>query len=76
MHGKHGIQFMSNWNIIHHLFFADDVILVSDTIGRLRNKLDILQAQSKRLGLEVNADKTQVVVFRKEGHLSKQEKWV
>ena len=35
---KDGIQFLSNFNIIHHLFFADDVILVSDTIEGLQQK--------------------------------------
>ena len=29
--------------------------------------------ESERLGLEVNLDKTQIVAFRKEGHLSKYE---
>ena len=36
-----GIQFLSNFAIIHHLFFADDVILVSDTIQGLQNKLNV-----------------------------------
>ena len=70
-----GIQFLANFAIIHHLFFADDVILVSDTIQGLQNKLDILEAQSKRLGLTVNLDKTKIMVFRKGGRLSKFEKW-
>ena len=70
-----GIQFLANFAIIHHLFFADDVILVSDTVQGLQNKLDILELQSKRLGLTVNLDKTKIMVFRKGGRLNKFEKW-
>ena len=70
-----GIQFLSNFAIIHHLFFADDIILVSDTIQGLQNKLNVLESQSIRLGLTVNLDKTKIMVFRKGGRLSKFEKW-
>ena len=72
---KDGIQFLSNFNIIHHLFFADDVILVSDTIQGLQQKLNVLETQSKRLGIQVNLDKTKIMVFRKGGFLSRHEKW-
>ena len=74
-HGKHGIQFLPGLAIIHHLLFADDTILVSDTIQGLQSKLDLLHLQSKRLGLTVNLNKTKIIVFRKGGHLSKYEKW-
>ena len=72
-HAKNGVQFMPGLKTIHHLFFADDAILVSDTISDLQNKLNLIKMQSERLGLEVNLDKTQIVVFRKDGHLSKYE---
>ena len=70
-----GIQFLSNLAIIHHLFFADDIILVSDTAQGLQQKLNILEQQSKRLGVKVNLDKTKIIVFRKGGFLSKYERW-
>ena len=70
-----GIQFLSNLAIIQHLFFADDIILVSDTIQGLQQKLNILRKQSIRLGISVNLDKTKIMVFRKGGFLSKYEKW-
>ena len=70
-----GIQLLSNLAIICHLFFADDVILVSDTVQGLQQKLNILEYQSKRLGIEVNLEKTKIIVFRKGGYLSKFEKW-
>ena len=73
--GNHGIQFISNYPLIFHLLFADDLSLVSDTVGGLQNQLNILRQESQRLGLEINLSKTQVVVFRKGGHLAKIEKW-
>ena len=62
-------------NTIHHLLFADDVILVSDSATGLENKLNVLHSQSKRLGLHVNIDKSKIVIFRKGGYLSKHENW-
>ena len=74
-HGIHGIQFLPGSSVIHHLLFADDTVLISDTITGLQNKLNILYNQCKRLGIEVNLDKTNIVVFRKGGYLSKFEQW-
>ena len=71
-----GIQFSSNLHIIHHLFFADDVILVSDTVQGLQQKINVSEKQSKRLGIQVNLDKTKIMVFRKGGFLSRHEKWL
>ena len=72
-HGIKGIKF--EFNTIFHLLFADDIILVSDSIKGLQNQLNILEFQSNRLGLEINNDKTQIVIFRKGGFVSKSEKW-
>ena len=46
-------------------------LLIIDT----QKKLILIEMQPERLGLEVNLDKTQIVVFRKGGHLSKFEQW-
>ena len=62
-----GFQFLANLAIIHHLFWADDIILVSDTPQGLQQKLNILEEQSTRLGVKVNLDKTKIIVFRKGG---------
>ena len=70
-----GFQFLANLAIIHHLFWADDIILVSDTPQGLQQKLNILEEQSTRLGVKVNLDKTKIIVFRKGGFLAKFEKW-
>jgi len=41
----------------------------------MRNQLDELESQSNELGLKVNTSKSKVMVFRKGGHLAKNEKW-
>ena len=73
--GKHGIQLLPGSEVIFHLLFADDALLISDTVTGLQNQLNVMNQQSKRLGLEVNLDKTKIVVFRKGGFLSRFEKW-
>ena len=44
-HAKHGVQFMPGLKTIHHLFFADNSILVSDTFSGLQNKLNLIKMQ-------------------------------
>ena len=57
------------------LLFADDVDLLATTPCALQNQIDSLKVCCDRLKMEVNKDKTKVMVFRKGGHLSKHEKW-
>ena len=40
--GRHGIQLIPDLIEIFILLFADDVILVSDTVGGLQNQLNVL----------------------------------
>ena len=56
-------EFMPGLKAIHHLFFVDDAILLSDAISGLQNKLNLIEMQSERLVLEVNLDKTHIVVL-------------
>ena len=57
------------------LLFADDVALLPTIPCGLQNQLKYLKACCDRLQMEVNRDKTKVMVFRKGGFLSKHEKW-
>ena len=75
IHGKHGIQFLPGTEILFHLLFADDALLLSDTVTGLQNQLNVMYYQSKRLGLGVNLIKTKIIVFRKGDFLSKHEQW-
>ena len=74
-HGLHGLQLIPNENILHHLFYADDNCIFSTTPRGLQSKLDLIYNLSEKLGLEVNLDKTKIIVFRKGGFLGKHEKW-
>ena len=73
--GLDGITFINNFDTIFHLLFADDIILVSDSVIGLQNQINILESQSIRLGLSINENKTEIVIFRKGGYIAKNEKW-
>ena len=72
--GRHGIQLLSGLVELFILLFADDVALLATTPYGLQNQLNSLKACCDRLHMEVNRDKTKVMVFRKGGSLSKHEK--
>ena len=74
--GKHGVQLFPDIYEILMLLFADDVILVSDSIVGLQCQLNTLSSYAYKWGLTVNLDKSKVVVFRKGGILSINEKWI
>lgn len=73
--GKHGIQLIPNGPEIYLLLFADDLVLVSHSPTGLQNQLNALGEQTTRMGLNVNQEKTKIMVFRKGGYLAKREKW-
>ena len=58
---------------VPHIFYADDLVLLGDHIGRLQNVLDNLSAFSDKWGLSVNMDKTNFMVFRNGGIVKKNE---
>jgi len=73
--GKHGVQLLPGLLELFILLFADDVALVSTTPSGLQNQLNVLKNCCDQLKLQVNEEKTKVMVFRKGGYLSKHEKW-
>ena len=73
--GRHGIQLVPGAVKIFLLLFADDMIILSDTVVGLQNQLNSLKQEADRLQLTVNLDKTNIIVFRKGGHLSQNEIW-
>lgn len=72
--GKHGVQ-ISPDNVIYLLLYADDIVLISDTIVGLQNQLNHLKKGADAVGLTVNREKTKVMVFRNGGYLSAKERW-
>ena len=57
------------------MLFADDVIHLSSTPTGLQNQRDVLKADTDRLLLTVNIDKTNMV-FRMGGRMAARERWV
>ena len=73
--GKHGVTFPLDPFELFILLLADDVVLLSETIIGLQTQINSLKDASNTLGLQINMDKSNIVVFRKGGYLSAREKW-
>ena len=54
---------------ITHFFYADDLVLLSDTKEGLQKKLDRLAEFADKKDLTVNADKSKIMIFNKGGRL-------
>ena len=61
--------------VIRLLSFADDLTIISESIAGLQSGLDKLYIYCRKWGLKLNTHKTKVVVFRKGGKLSRNDKW-
>ena len=66
--GKHGITLSPDILQILIMLFADDFVLLSNTIVGLQQQLSVLRDTAKRLRLVVNFEKSQVVTIRKGGY--------
>jgi hypothetical protein len=60
---------------LHMLMFADDITIINDTVGRLRQHLSSIHEFCIKYGLSVNINKTKVMVFRNGGVLRQNERW-
>ena len=67
--GKQGFQYLPGLTELFILLFADDIALISLTPRGLQNQLNVLNDCCKRIKLNVNTQKTKVMVFRKGGYL-------
>jgi hypothetical protein len=61
--------------IIRHLLWADDLVLISKTILGLQRLLDTVKRFCDYWGLEVNTDKTNILVFGRGVRLAREEVW-
>ena len=73
--GGHGIQLHPDIIELSILLFADDIVLIADTVYGLQRKINVFYNVSCILGLEVHAGKSNIVVFRNGGKLAANEKW-
>ena len=58
-----GIQLFPGVAEIAILLFADDIILIADTVTELQKKINVLQETALKLGLIVNMRESKVIVF-------------
>ena len=61
--------------VLNILLFADDMAIFGNNPEDLQNNLNLLHDYCNTWGLEVNGDKTKIMVFRKRGRLKIDEKW-
>jgi hypothetical protein len=50
-------------NKVYYVVFADDLVLVSANLSRLETETNRLSGELKRLGMQINADKTKWMMF-------------
>ena len=55
--------------------YADDMVEGADSIGRLQKIINLLSTYCDDWGLQVNLEKTKIMVFRNGGVLKKNESW-
>ena len=55
------------------LMYADDIVLVGETVIQLQRKINILEQFCKKHGMKVNLDKTKVMISRNGGITAKKE---
>ena len=73
--GKHGITLSPDILQILIMLFADDIVLLANTIVGHQQQLNVLRDTAKRLHLVVNFEKSQVVIFRNGGYIAARQKW-
>ena len=57
------------------LLFADDLALIDDTPADLQRCLNCLENYCEKWNMTVNMEKSNIIVFKNGGSLSKYEKW-
>ena len=73
--GRHGIKLAPDILELFVLLFADDIILLSETVVGLQTQLNNLYTAASKLRLTVNLAKSNVLVFRLGGFLGERERW-
>ena len=73
--GGQGIFISEECQNLLVLLFADDVLDLADTVGRLQRQISILEEYCDQSCMKINLTKTKIMVFRNGGFLRKNEKW-
>ena len=70
-----GIYITNEIHDIICLMFADDIASCAETAIRLQHHLNTVDKFCKDTGMEINLDKTEIIVFRNGGPLRHYESW-
>jgi len=57
------------------LLYADDLVILADDVAVLQNMIKRLELYCETWGMEVNPEKSKIMVFQKGGRTSAKEKW-
>ena len=69
------VEFTQDINELNVLMFADDVSSFADTVVQLQRQINRIEQFTKGVGLEINLEKTKIMVFRNGGVIKNTEKW-
>lgn len=61
---------------IRLLMYADDIVIMADDIKVMQTMVNRIEKYCDKWNLEVNLEKSEMMVFRRGGRLSKEEKWI
>lgn len=64
-----------NGENIRILLYADDIVILSDDIDIMQNMINRLEMYCDQWKMEVNLEKSEMLIFRKAGRISQREKW-
>jgi len=70
-----GIYIDEQFNNLMSLLYADDALELGDTVIRLQRLLNQLDSFCSKWGLNVNLEKSKIIVFRNGGKVRDNEKW-
>ena len=59
----------TGWLKLFLLLYADDIVIMADSLNELQKGMDILRDYCERWKLTVNVNKTKVMIFKKGGRL-------
>lgn len=57
------------------LLYADDMVILAETVDSLQLMINRLSEYCKKWNLQVNLEKTKIMVFKNGGKLARREKW-
>ena len=75
-HGKRGINLSPFLIQIIIMLFADDVLLISNTVIGLQQQLNFLRNTAHKLNRFVNIDQSKIIIFINGGNVAAREKWL